>query len=103
MEEAINTLFAPYYRALEVHSIDTKNANSANLTKRPLFLNTITYYIYIPDRRYIPEVEMKLIYRKREIFAGQKFSQMAPTMKICGENAGHSDMIEQRECLIHGC
>ena len=60
LEEAIDTLFAPYYRALEVHSIDTKNANSANPTKRPLFPE-YNHILYILDRRYIPEVEMKLI------------------------------------------
>ena len=36
-------LFAPCYRALDARSRDTKNANSANPTKRPLFLSTVTY------------------------------------------------------------
>ena len=102
MGEAIDTLFAPYYRALEVHSIDTKNVNSANPTKRPL--SEYNHILYILDRRYIPEVEMKLIlYRIGGNFNRTKCLQMAPKMKICGENAGHSHMIEQREHLIHGC
>ena len=47
MEEAIDTLFVPYYRALEARSIDTRIQRN----QRPLFLSTVTYvasiYVYI--------------------------------------------------------